>query len=357
MVEGRHPRQNLRGLATASFYLLPNAYKMNKCEYKSCKETALSLSEYCWQHINDKDAYRKILADYIKTTASVKGFYLRHLQFPNAQWQNINAEEADLAGSDLSNASLTAANLKKANLTGADLSKADLSGVDLEEAHLLKCNLSRATLWHALIKDSNLAEADLEGADFLNATVSNVKLWHVKLQDAKFLTRHNFIGKTPIDEKGPLAASEAYRILKQYFINHGRYDDASWASFKEKQMERRYLLYSKRVSYLPSLLMAVLCGYGEKPYRVIASSFSIIVGYSLLYRWFDILSLPEEYNRALVVWDYLYFSIVTFTTVGFGDLTTKLKPLFQMLVGSEAFIGAFMMGLFVFTLSRRYSAR
>ena len=329
---------------------------MNKCEYKNCKETALSLSEFCWRHIDDKDAYRKKLTDYIETSNSINGFYLRRLEFPGAQWQSIDAEEVDLAGADLSDADLTAANFKKANLTGADLSRANMASIDLEEAHLLRSDLSGARLWHAVIKNSNLAEANLQEVDFLKATLSEVKFWHVKLRNAKFLTRYSFIGRSPIDEKGPLSASEAYRSLKQHFIANGRYDDSSWASFKERQLERKYLLRTKSISYIPSLLMAVLCGYGEKPYRVILSSATIVFIYSFLYAALKVLNTPIDALN-LKMWDYIYFSIVTFTTLGFGDLTPKMVPMFQMLTGSEAFIGAFMMGLFVFTLARKYTAR
>jgi len=331
---------------------------VSKCENKDCKETALSLSDFCWKHIPDKEDYRKKLTEYIDVSGSIKELYLRRLEFQEAQWQNIEAEEADLAGADLSGADLSAANLKKANLTGAKLCKASLASADLEETHFLKSDLSGARLWNASIKNSNLVEANLQEADFLKSTISGVKLWHAKLDKVKFLTRHNFLGKSPIDEEGALSASEAYRRLKQCFMASGRYDDASWASFKEKQLERKDLFKNRKLSYIPSLLMACLCGYGEKPYRVIASSLIIVFLYSFLYAALNLLKVPVDYSSsALKLWDYIYFSVVTFTTLGFGDLTPKLTPLFQMLTGSEAFIGAFMMGLFVFTLGRKYTAR
>jgi hypothetical protein len=332
--------------------------KAKKCIHPDCSERALSLTEFCWRHIEDEEAYRQKLCTHIEQKNSIKGFYLRRLVFPDAQWQNIDAQEVDLAGADLSGADLAAADLRKANFTGADLSGANLASADLEEAHFLKCDLSNARLWHAFMSGINLAEANLERADLLKAVLTNAKLWHVNLENVKFLTKHSFTGKTPIDEKGAISASEAYRNLKQYFIAHGRYDDSSWASFKEKQLERKYLFENKKIAYLPSLLMAILCGYGEKPYRVIISSISIVFIYSLIYGLLNALNIPEGSNLlSLKAWDYIYFSIVTFTTLGFGDLTPKMIPLFQMLTGSEAFIGAFMMGLFVFTLARKYTAR
>ena len=332
---------------------------MNKCRHAGCGDQALALFDLCWKHLSDKDAYRRILSAHIAEKGSVKGFYLRYLEFPDAQWQGIDAEDADLAGADLTGADMTAANLKKINLTGAKLHKANLASADLDYAHLLKCDLSGARLWSASIRNANLAESDLSSADFLKSTITNAKLWHVRLDGAKFLAAHNFIGKHPIDESGALSASEAYRDLKQYFTSSGRYDDASWASFKEKQLERVHLLESRKIlSYFPSLVMSILCGYGERPARVVVSAFSVIFIYASLYWFLNILRpVADAGPGGYKIWDFIYFSFITFTTVGFGDLTVKLVPAFQMLVASEAFFGCFMMGLFVFTLARKYSAR
>lgn len=331
---------------------------MGRCRHIDCKDAALSLSEYCWAHTDDKEEYKKSLTGHIKRHASTKGFSLRHLVFPRAQWQHIDAEEVDLTGADLSGAELTATSLKRANLTGTSFKNANLASVDFDGAHLMRSDLSGASLWHAVFKDTHLVEANLQGADLLKAEFCRVKLWHARLENAQHLSRHSFIGKRPIDERGALSASETYRNLKQYFISAGRYDDASWASFKQMQLERKSLLQNRKIAYIPSLLMGALCGYGEKPYRVIFSSLLMVILYAITFFSLGILKTPPDIGTgALKFWDYLYFSIITFTTVGFGDLTPKLIPLFQLLAGSEAFIGAFMMGLFVFTLARRYTGR
>jgi uncharacterized protein YjbI with pentapeptide repeats len=331
---------------------------MNKCAEKGCRECALSLSDYCWRHIPDKNAYKDNLSDHIKKTNSIKGFYLRRLEFIGAQWQGIDAQAADLAGADLSESDLAAANMKGTNLTGVKLRLANLASVDFEDAHMLKCDLSLSRMWHAVIKNANISESDLSEADLLGVVFSNVKFWHVKLANARFITRYSFAGKRPIDDSGALSASEAYRSIKQYFISLGRYDDASWASFMEKNLQARYLLKEKNPACIPLFIMGLLCGFGEKPNRIITSSFSIIFFYGVLYRAVNLLQTPQELlGRALVFWDYLYFSVVTFTTVGFGDLTPKMFPFYQLLVATESLTGVFMMGLFVFTLARKYAAR
>ena len=54
--------------------------------------------------------------------------------------------------------------------------------------------------------------------------------------------------------------------------------------------------------------------------------------------------------------DSLYFSTITFTTLGYGDFR-PLEGLGRILAGSEAFLGAIMMALFVYTFARRTGGR
>lgn len=48
----------------------------------------------------------------------------------------------------------------------------------------------------------------------------------------------------------------------------------------------------------------------------------------------------------------LYFSVVTFTTLGYGDLQPAVG-LSRFFVSLEAIIGAFTMALFVYTFARK----
>ncbi|OIO37819.1 MAG: hypothetical protein AUJ71_04530 [Candidatus Omnitrophica bacterium CG1_02_49_16] len=53
--------------------------------------------------------------------------------------------------------------------------------------------------------------------------------------------------------------------------------------------------------------------------------------------------------------DATYFSFITFTTVGFGDFVPRAAALSRGLACVEAFLGPFMIGLYIFTLTRRYA--
>lgn len=336
---------------------------MEKCRNKDCKEKAVSLSEFCYKHIEDKDAYRKNLLEHIRKNNSIKDFYLRYVEMPQFDFIDIDCSNADFAFANLEGANFHGARMGHSNLSHANLRSAYFDNADLSESYLLGCDLSGARLWHADLKGTNLVETNLSGADLLGANFSLVKFWNVNLQGAKLLTKHNFlVGKSifsnryALDEKGAIAAADGYRILKQYFMSTGRYDDASWAAFKEKQSERRQLLKDGNIAYIPSLIMAFTCGYGERPQRIIIFSIAVILTYAILYYLTDAIG-PLKIPRPITFWDCLYFSTVAFTTVGFGDITVKLKPFFEMLVATQAFLGVFVMGLFVYTLTRKYSAR
>ena len=265
---------------------------------------------------------------------------------------------------DLSGISCFDVDLSGAELVGADLSGSDLTGANLSGADLTMANLSGARLWHADLSGAKLVEADLTRADLWQAKLYNARLWRADLSNVKSLTKKNFQHKQnrlftayKIYEEGFVAAEEAYRNLKRYFISEGMYDDASWASFREKTMERIRLRKAKDIGYLPIALMGTLCGYGERPQRIISSSLVIITAYAGLFYFLRSITSSGAKDLVFNFGDYFYYSVVTFTTLGYGDIIPKASTAFRLLAVSEAFLGVFLMGLFIFTLARKYSAR
>jgi len=275
----------------------------------------------------------------------------------------IKDGKKNFSRADLSGAEIFDANLEGSEFVGADLSNCDLTHCSLKGSDLTKAKLINSRLWNTDLTGANLTEADLTGSDLANACLFNAKLWHTDFKDVKSLSVRNFSPRAllnvgaKIDEAGLVSSEEAYRALKNYFMQNGMYNDASWAAFKEKTMERLMLKKARNWHYIPSLFMSISCGYGEKPYRIVISALLTIFGFAILFWSFRGLESPVNPVGALIWSDYLYHSAVTFTTVGYGDIIPKASSFFRLMAATEAFLGVFLTGLFIFTLARKYSAR
>jgi len=241
--------------------------------------------------------------------------------------------------------------------------------------------------------------------DFTHTLIKNTKI------------KKDQIEKNILQEKKKefFEAKDIYLLLKNNFHSIGRYDDESWAFIKEKEMERRsYSIESftknvgseeeksegkipkekklKIISYfnwfktkkfrkwLWSCFCNIIYGYGERPQNVIFSAIFIIILFSVFFSFLGINSpeiiemksptVQEIFNGNSEIIskgslinkatnnsiDCLYFSAITFTTLGYGDFR-PLEGWGRILAGTEAFIGAFMMALFVYTFARRTGGR
>jgi len=114
--------------------------------------------------------------------------------------------------------------------------------------------------------------------------------------------------------------------------------------------DKRYL------AWLPPLAFGLSSGYGEQPRRVLVTAAAVVGAYAFLYHWLRLL-VPQSDSPWASIGNAVYFSASTFCTFSAPAMNIDTVPLAKLLVASEAFIGAFTMGLFVFTLTRRYVAR
>jgi len=251
------------------------------------------------------------------------------------------------------------------DFSGADLSGALLDHCDLSGAKFVETNLRRAYLGWSTLEGADLTRAEINEAVFTNGRLHNVRLLAYSVSLGRHpinLTADSFrplvgFGAPKINESAPRYVEPAYRALKAIFVGSGDYDSASWASFRERRMNRKNLWKQHRyLRWLASLLFGLTTGYGERPARVVLSSTALIGGFAYLYYCLGLIS-PGPSRGLGGFGNALYFSVATFCTFSaplVGILSTAVA---KGLVALEAFIGMFVMGLFIFTLTRRYVAR
>lgn len=105
------------------------------------------------------------------------------------------------------------------------------------------------------------------------------------------------------------------------------------------------------ISKWSDIISWITCGYGLKPLRIFWPGIFIIGIFALLYwrRSGIYRSSDTEKKSNVSVWDALYFSVNTFTTLGSADWYPKDS--FRKLVTLEGLLGWIMLGIFMATLT------
>ena len=295
---------------------------------------------------------------------------------------NANLQKADMARCHLEGALIQSANLKKANLREADLQNTVLAQSILEQAILRGAALSGA----------NVDGAILHGADLFNAKIEDIR--NLRYADMHAIQVTEELGDADRESKTYVSAVKRYDeaiatyiALKNHFNKEGLYDKAGqyyireWSTKAKLQttatkLETAQLRENKFVPYyLPTAyakkesrafrfvitaesrgkwafnkLLYYSSLYGESPLRVLMTSLFVMGAYAMAY-WITGGITPNESSFVPSFAESLYFSVVTFTTLGYGDYHPKQS--FQILAISEAFIGAFILAFFVVVVSRR----
>ena len=117
---------------------------------------------------------------------------------------------------------------------------------------------------------------------------------------------------------------------------------------------RRYQMHKWSIERGVSKMVDIFCGYGERPLRVIFFSLSFIVVCGVAYFLLGVsdggqlvvMNQSESWSANLINFSKsLYFSVVTFTTLGYGDLVPL--GVSRLVAAIEAFAGSFTLALFV----------
>jgi len=124
-------------------------------------------------------------------------------------------------------------------------------------------------------------------------------------------------------------------------------DDATFQYRREAQKteERHYSKFKDVVAWLS-------CGYGVKPEYPVIWALFLIIGFALVYkRGNGIKRLKEgdEDDSRVSFGDAFYFSVVTFTTVGYGDWYPVDR--YRKFVMIEGLVGWLTLALFLVTLA------
>ncbi|MCE0493107.1 ion channel [Vibrio salinus] len=273
----------------------------------------------------------------------------------------VKVEEWAHSGRPLDGFQLAKTNLRDINLVnsgakcGFQCRNVDFYRADLTKAHFFGLDLRGSSLMKAKLLDANLNCAQVEGANFLGADLSRMRLenvsWGHFLKQEKLAYEHQ---KSKQTEEARLLfqeSEEVCRNIRKQCEKQGLFENAG-VFFKREMRFRRYQMPFFSSKRAVSKIVDLFCGYGEEPIRVVLFSIFLILSCACIYFVLDTVPISSEYDPERVVVFYLieflnavYFSVVTFTTLGYGDISPV--GIARFVAATEAFLGSFMMALFV----------
>lgn len=309
-------------------------------------------------------------------TMDLRGLYLSDADLSGMDLSGYDLAGADLSRSDLSGARLLRADLSGATLIDARLDGADLSGAQLCEAQLEHCQARRAGFGQADLSGAVLMSGSFEEASFTQARLVGADLRATRCRGARFreanLSDVEASGAVlrDCDLSEAIVAGAHFRDtdLRHSTLSGVRgYKRADWvrADIREADFTGAYLMrrFAMDQNYLEEFRTQNAAH--EWLYRLwwltsdCGRSFARWGGLTAI----NALAFAGIYTRVGADWGAhetwlspLYFSVVTLTTLGYGDVrpTTLLG---QLVVMSQVTSGYVMLGGLMSIFSNKMARR
>jgi len=287
--------------------------------------------------------------------ADFKEAYLDGVNLSDADLWNANLTDAQLEGADLGNASLNGAKLIGVNLKDADLGNAYLEGVNLNEAHLENVNFIGAYL-----KDARISDTHLEGARFFLVNLQNAN-FQLAIVDGSTLFGECTIDRYTDFRNVGLHSARIEQEIKQLLEYNNR--RMNWEEWYRGHWFWRW----------PVRLFWAISDYGISTKQIIKTFFQWALIFAAVYLAWGLIDYhlvglkddpgivsnlfvlegeQETVSPCLVPFRAVYFSIVTMTTLGFGDMYANahsfLRGLFgHALLALQVILGYVLLGALI----------
>ncbi|GGI51092.1 hypothetical protein GCM10011425_23040 [Mucilaginibacter galii] len=237
-----------------------------------------------------------------------------NLEFNHCAVDNLKCRELDIPRLSFENCSVRNIQIANSDISGWLFVTSLVSGI-----------ISDSKLFHFRVYGRNFTPT------FVNSELDEWKVIHNGLHhEEDFEKTYRTLSKAA-DDSGNRKLAADYKIRELDFIRE-----------KKKGLDRFWMTLNR-----------AYWGYGQKPFQLIKVSLISIFLLAIVYSFF-----PSSFaNNALagknyfaVLFNACYFSIVTFTTLGYGDLS----PIggLKILAAIEALFGAITLGFLVAGLTK-----
>lgn len=182
------------------------------------------------------------------------------------------------------------------------------------------------------------------GQIFINWTANNV---YKAINEGENLISNYGLHKTILKLKSLEKASQ-FRMLKENFHNIGDYEaeDAAYRAYMNCKIKGSKW-YRKPIKFF-----SLVGGYGTQPFSIIITM--IVSWFGFAFAYYYLLSNSFINNLVKSFWDALYYSGITFLTIGYGDISPSLTGTALRFVSvAEGFVGLFLMSYLTVAVVRK----
>lgn len=323
----------------------------------------------------------KIQNKYIGSKEDIKQIEFSYSVFNNCTFKEISFINCEFKNVLFNNCKFENVNFINSNFYEDELITIFDGNCFLEKVKFINCDLENSMFLKTKIKDIYLENTNLKYSIFKNINISNIKIKDCDLRETKFLIPEiidlKFVDdkNTKIDEyffldnlvvntnykKSFDDVSRVYKAISSKFEDNNYYDLAGEYNYLYKLNKGKSLYGLERFK---SNIFWLICGYGERPTFALITSIEIILIFSLIYMFSGLnisgsilnyeMMFTEGIFREGFIKDFcncLYFSVATFTTVGYGDITPVGLSIFLSAI--EMFLGLTMTGIWTATFARK----
>jgi len=166
--------------------------------------------------------------------------------------------------------------------------------------------------------------------------------------------------------------AEQFRILKENFRVNGQYEDEDYAYIEFKRCEAKANLIHENKGtilnkifaypkyYFQKYIFDFVGRYATEPTRVLANAVLAVFVYGIIYFIFTkylsslgsvATTLPSEINHVTEFGNSIYYSAITFFTIGYGDYFAH--GFLKFIAACEGFSGVFLMSYFTVAFVRK----
>lgn len=296
----------------------------------------------------------------------LSGLELSGLDFSGADFSGANLSGSNLSMSKLCKANLHRANLDRCELIASDLTRANLNecsavnaglgGADLTHASLIGAKLHGATLSKSILREADFRAADLEGARMSESDLTGAVFTRANLKRVDL--KRSCVYKASLG----LADLRGARLMgiKKFYKAHWVGADIRDVDLRGAYTIRRYIedenyLYEfkTRSRYHAFLYWAWWltsdCGRSIARWGIWVIVVTVI--FALIYTLVGV-----DFGSHQTPFSPLYFSIVTLTTLGYGDVLPTSTTA-QVLTAIEALFGYVGLGGLLSIMANKMARR